>query len=219
MIFMAAVALWFFTAGFSLLDKLQPGASNALGRVSADHEVVQTFTAVSDNLSRVELVINKTDPHSQGSLRLQVLEFEGTQADGAPILGEALRESRLDTGSFDYLGGHRFQFDPLTVSPGAVYALRVTSDSTETAEVWLMGSGSDPYKGGSLFKDGIPANGDLYFALYQSTDAGGLLDKNIPFRPAPLNSAILFGILFILGAGSFGWLLAEIAGVNKRNKT
>jgi len=204
-------ALWFFTADFPYQDRIQQVAGNAFGPVDSAHELMQTFKVSSDSLSRVDLYINKDDPGSQGRLRLQIMEYKGTQPDGAPDVGEVLGETELDTGSFDYVGVQQFEFEPVTVTPGATYAFRVSSNDAAPAGVWVMGSDADQYSGGSLFKDGMPVNGDLYFALFHEEDAAGLLAKNEPFRPWPLDSPVLFAILFLVGAGSFGWLLWEVA--------
>lgn len=219
---MAAAGLWLFTVSFPELDKKQPDAGAALGAVDAKHEIVQTFVAPEDRISRVELVLNKIDPTSGGSLRLQIVEFLGSHSDGTPSLGNILSESRLDTGTFDYLGGHRFDFDQLSVTPGSQYALRLVSDNPPQAGVSPFGTEADAYKDGRLYKDGYPVKGDLYFEIYHSTGIAGLLAKNEAFRPWPLKRAIFFEGLFVAGAGLVGLLLWEMAASGsapKRGKT
>ncbi|MCL4472805.1 MAG: hypothetical protein M1539_05960 [Actinobacteria bacterium] len=213
---MMIAALWLFTASFPYLDEIQPAAGDAAATLNANHEYVQTFTAEADSISRIELILDKMDPKSQGSMRFEIREYKGTDPEGSPVLGDVLREVTLDIGSFDYMGGHRFEFDPLPVTSGAVYAIRLTSDNPEDKSIWVMGTATNDYKGityikGTLFENGEPNRGELYFVLYHNTGIAGLLAKIVPFRPEPLSSAVFFEALFVIGAGSFGWLLWEVA--------
>lgn len=210
LVFMAVALLWVFTASFHLQDKAQIRSGNAPGLVDSDHELTQTFAAVSENLSRVEVVVNKEDPDAGGTLKIQIYSFEGDQPDGSPVLGEVIGEDSLDLGSFDYLGGQRLDFDQIVTSPGDVYAMRFTIEGNGDASIRLMGFDEDVYGDGRAYQDGMPLEGDIYFVLYHRTDIEGLLDKIAPFHPVPLGSAVLFVALFIIGAGSFGWLLSEI---------
>ena len=217
---LAVASLWLFTASFPELDEIQPAAGDAAATLNAGNEYVQTFTAESDSISRIELVLDKMDPKSQGNMRFEIREYKGIDPEGSPVLGDVLREVTLDTGSFDYMGGHRFEFDPLPVANGALYAIRLTSDNPEDKSIWVMGTATNDYKGitykgGALFDNGEPNKGELYFVIYHNTGISELLAKIVPFRTEPLSSAFFFEAIFVIGAGSFGWLLWEVGSGGK----
>ena len=223
---MAAAAIWLFSASYPELEQIQPASEDAAATLNADHEFVQTFTATSDSISRVVLILDKMNPKSQGTMRFQLMEYKGTDPEGSPVFGDFLRDVSLDTQSFDYRGGQRFEFDSQPLTEGAMYAIRLTGDNRPDESVWVLGTATNDfkgivYKGGVLYDNGAPTRGELYFEIYQNTSISGLLAKIVPFRPEPLSSAAFFEALFVIGAGSFGWLLWEVGagtGAGKREE-
>lgn len=220
-LFMAAAAVWLATADFPLIDSLQFVSSEERA-VSSGHELVQTFTATGENISRVDLVLVKTPAGPSGELELRIFEASEVQSAetsdaGAapphtPLTGETLAETTLDMDTFDYSSIRRLEFEPVTVTPGRLYAFSLTSDVPETAAIEPGANPKDEYAGGSLYIDSRPAEGDLYFAIFRSAGAGEMLNKMEPWRPFPLDSVVLVFAMFVAGAGAFGWLLWSVAG-------
>lgn len=233
-LFMAVAAIWLATADFPLIDRLQFVSTIPERAVSSGHELVQTFTATADNISRVDLVLVKSQQGPAGELDLRIVEAgdsstddtsvveapvdDAPQADApvqvevAPVSATTLAETTLDTGTFDYTAIRRFEFEPAPLKPGETFAFSLNSDDPEENAVHPGSNPNDEYTGGRLYIDGKPEKGDLYFAIFHSAGAGGLIEKMEPWRPFPLNSPVLIVALFLAGAGAFGWLLWAVAG-------
>jgi len=206
----AVAAGWFATEEFSSVDKIQLVSSEADWPASYGHELVQTITAKQDEISRIDLVLGRKQPNPGGELRVRIVDTGGVDSVGAPMSGEVLRETILDTSSYDYNAIRRIEFEPVKVVPGGTYAVRLTSDDPREAAVIPGSSKEDSYDGGQLYYDGKPEETDLYFAFYHSDGADGLLRKMEPWRPFPLSSPVFVIVLFLAGAAAFGWLLHEI---------
>ncbi len=215
----AVAALWLATLNIQLIDRLQFNGASPMRPVSSGHELVQTVTAPGDNISRIDLTLGKRRFDAEGTLRLQLIEVRGIGADGILDLGETLREATLDTGSFKYTTARRFEFEPVAVTSGGTYAIRLTSDDPGDIAVMPGASPSDVYTGGRLYIDGTPTDADLYFALFHDAGLGGLMEKMASFRPFPLNSAAVIIFIFLIGAAVFGWLLWLVAGGGRVGRT
>ncbi|MBI5870211.1 MAG: hypothetical protein HZB44_04530 [Actinobacteria bacterium] len=237
LLFMAIAAIWLATSDFALIDRLQFVSSVPERAVSDGHELVQTFTATGENISRIDLVLVKSQQGPAGELNLRVVEVneeparelnpEAASAAGAaaeaptsattapvkaPTLGTTIAETTFDTGSFDYTAIRTLEFEPVPLTPGRTYAFVLTSDDPEDSAIHPGSNPNDEYARGRLYIDGEPQKGDLYFAIFHSDGADGMLEKLEPWRPFPLSSPILLVALILTGAGAFGWLLWSVAG-------
>jgi hypothetical protein len=209
----AAAAVWLALAGFQILDRIQFVSSEEGPAISSGREIVQSLTAAGENISRVDLVLSQQNQEARGGeLQLELVPLREEGETSGLVLGEALRQARLDTGSFSYPSVISFEFDPVPVTPGGGYAIRLTSNSPEGSAVTPAMNPKDEYAGGRLYVDGAPQPGDLYFAVFHRAGAGGLLKKIEPWRPFPLDRSPFYIILFLTGAAATGWLLAEMAG-------
>lgn len=231
-LFIAITTIWLATADFSLIDRLQFVSSVPERAVSDGHELVQTFTATGENISRIDLVLVKSQQGPAGELDLRVVEAgeaaaeEGNAEDAAaaapasattapekaPALGATIAETSFDTGSFDYIAIRSMEFEPVPLTPGKTYAFVLTSDDPEESAIQPGSNPNDEYTSGRLYIDGEPQEGDLYFAIFHSDGADGMLEKLEPWRPFPLSSPILIVAMILIGAGVFGWLLWSVAG-------
>jgi hypothetical protein len=201
---MAVTALvWLLTADFAAIDILRFDDVSRMPTLGEGHTVVQTFVAPRDGLSRVDLNI---EPGPSATGRLQFDLLESPAPDRLPS-GEPLRELDVDIGSLESEGMQRFRFEPVAGSGGKTYAVQLTG----TGDVSPRGSAGNVLPAGVLFVDGKPTGGDLSLAVYHTSGIGGLLEKNLPFRPPVLSSPAFFVTLFTVAAASFGWLLWTLA--------
>ncbi|MHB1391304.1 MAG: hypothetical protein ACYCXF_08795 [Thermoleophilia bacterium] len=208
----ALAAIWLATAHFQIIERLQFVGAAPMRPVSSGHELLQTFTAPTDQISRIDLTLSKPDPGVGGRLLIQLVEISAQDTEAGIAVGAPLREVSFDTQSLDYTVINRFEFEPVAVRPGGIYGIRLTSDDPEEIAVRAGASPGSDYDGGRLFIDGKPTDADLYFALFREGDAGELLQKIGPFRPFPLNSTAFNLAVLLVGAGAFGWLLWAVAG-------
>ncbi|MDO8736012.1 MAG: hypothetical protein Q7K29_02905 [Thermoleophilia bacterium] len=213
MVLVAAVAaIWLGTTSFPILDKSQIVSGAQLPPVSAGHELIQTIRAPKDTMSRIDLMLGKPDKEANGELKFQLVEVVGPDDGSALELGETLREVELDTGSFEYTSRQSFEFETVDVTPGATYAIRLTSNDPENIAAipggWLI----DNYNGGRVYIDGEVTQADLYLGIFHDAGAGEILEKMQPWRPTPLNHGSVIVVFFLIGAATFGWLLWVVAG-------
>lgn len=206
----AAAALWLATADFALIDRLQQG-SDEQQPVSTGRDLAQTFTTPGENISRVDLVIAGAPGGDAGELVMQVVTADTPLAGDGFAGSEVLAVASLDAGSLDYSAIRRLEVGPVSVVPGEPYAFTLSSAAADDEPVEMGANPRDEYPGGSLYIDGVPAEGDLYFALFHGDGSGGMLERMEPWRPFPLSSSGLIVALLLVGAGAFGWLLREIA--------
>ena len=203
--------IWLTTATFSLVDKNQVLGHASMQPVSAGHELVQTFKAPGDRISRIDLILNKPNPGQDGELRIQLVEASSTDNADTVILGKTLKEISLDTKTFDLSSRYSLDFELVDVIPGNSYAIRLTSDDLEETAVNPGGWEVNNYSRGRLFVDSEPTDADLYFALFHNTGVRETLGKMKPWRPYPLNRGFFVVGLFLIGAFAFGWLLRLVA--------
>jgi len=213
MLLVTAVAIvWLATTSFPIMDKSQVLSSAELPPVSEGHELVQTIKAPGNTISRIDLILGKPYADADGELRFELVEVTSAEGSGTLQLGETLREVTLDTGKFDYLSRHSFEFESLDVTPGKTYAIRLTSDAPADSAVRPNGWTVDNYSGGQVYVDGVPTGSDLYLGIFHDAGAGEILDKMKPWRPFPTNNSYFIVGLFLAGAAAFGWLLWVVAG-------
>ncbi|MFA6001000.1 MAG: hypothetical protein WC828_02685 [Thermoleophilia bacterium] len=208
----AAAAVWLLVSGFPLMDRFQFDCNNTLKPMAEGHELVQTFVAPEDGLSRVDLRFYENDTVGEQDLVFELWDVLGSNPDGTPVLGEKIRESRVSSRDVALFWMHRFEFEPVADSQGKTYAMRITSSAPDGAALRLRASNKDVYDGGAVFQDGKVEDADLSFVLFHEAGVWQALDRISPFRPFPLNSAGLFVAVFLLAAAAFGWLLWYIAG-------
>ncbi|MFA5802759.1 MAG: hypothetical protein WC911_09840 [Thermoleophilia bacterium] len=207
-----AAAVWLLGSGFPLMDRFQFDCNNSLEPVGEGHELVQTFIAPEDGLSRVDLRFDVGEAVGEQDLVFELWEIAGSNADGTPVLGDRLREARVSSRDVAVFWMHRFEFEPVADSGGKTYAMRITSSAPEGNALKLRASDKDVYEGGAVFQDGKPEDADLSFALFHEAGAMQTLERIKPFRPFPLNRAEFFVVVFLAASAAFGWLLWYIAG-------
>lgn len=208
---LAAAVLWLAGSSFPLIDRLLFDNTNYMRPLSNGHIFVQTFKAPLDNLSRVDIQIDKASSQTTGSLHFQLAEITGEGDLLAPgVWGKVIRRIDFDAADIDPYEWHRFKFSPIPDSGGKNYAVMLWGEAPETDGIRPRGSGGDRYQEGILFIDGKKADFDLSLSLFHETNAPELLAKNSPFRPWPLSSRLLFVFLFLVGTVAFGWLLGVI---------
>jgi len=208
----AAAAVWLLGSGFPLMDRFQFDCNNSLRPVSEGHELVQTFVAPEDGLSRVDLRFDVGDSVGEQDLVFELRETGGSGPDGTPVLGDKIREARVSSRDVAVFWMQRFEFEPVTDSRGKTYAMRITSLAPDGSALRLRASNKDVYEGGAVFQDGRAEDADLSFALFHEAEALQALERIKPFRPFPLNRAEFFVAVFLIAAAAFGWLLWYIAG-------
>lgn len=199
---MSLLALaWLFGSSYQVIDFLRLDGTKYLPPLEDGHQVVQTFRAPHDGLSRVDIMVEQGEA-SAGEVRFELME--APNLDQVPNFTATLREVHTDVSSLGSTGMHRFEFDPVQDSGGRSFAVRLSGSGN-------VRYGGDSLSGAFLFLDDKPVSGDLGFVVFHATDISGLLTKVSSFRPYLLKSATFFIGIFILGAACFGWLLWMIA--------
>jgi len=198
---MSLLALvWLSNASYQIIDFLRVDDTVHLPALEDGHQVVQSFIAPEDGLSRVDIMIVQGGS-SGGQVKFELLSVSDLSL--VPDDATTIREVHEDVSSLESTDPHRFEFEPVPDSAGRAYAVRLSGNG-ETR------SGSDSLLG-DLFLDGRPIAGDLRFAVFHTTGIGGLLARIAPFRPLWLGSSSFFIGLFTVGAACCGFLLWMIA--------
>lgn len=209
--FMAIVAgAWFFGSSYDLMDTFEYKCAIMIEPMSTRKDVVQTFEAPEDNLSRIDVYLGIMGLSGDEQISFELYEVEGDpSAPGLQPLKKKVREASLKPELFFWM--HRIGFEPIADSGGKTYAMKLKGTPSPGSDVRPWASGSDTYHGGTLYLDGIPTGRDLSFALFHEEGAGGIFDRLKPFRPFPLGSGVFFSLLLLTAGGAFGWLLRIIA--------
>lgn len=216
-----ASGLWLFASTFNFMDRgdLPYRPTILLDPLSAGHEVVQTFQAPENELSRVDILLN-VPSHGGGDIAFELYDLGyGWEASRPPVLEKKVREVIVKPG-FDNISLHRFSFGPIEDSRGRSYAIKlgggmggapVQPRASEANAICANVYCDRLHLDGGLFIDGRPTDRDLVFELFHQDGAAGFFARIDPFRPFPLNRGFFFISLLLAASGSLGWLLAVVA--------
>lgn len=208
----AVTALWFFESSYQFLDRYQYNVQTLLGPLRAGSDVVQTFRAPENGLSRIDLDLDlQPESREEVVLELYDLGVDPVASDKPPALENKVREIRKTPAPLMFSMLQRFSFDPIPDSAGRNYAIRLgLGGAGGGAPVEPKVSDADAYADGSLFVGDNPAGKDLRFALFHEDGPAGIFARIESFRPYPLNRSYFFTALLLGAAGSFGWLVRKI---------
>lgn len=208
----AVAALWFFGSSYHFLDRYQFNGLTLLPPLSDSSDVVQTFRAPENGLSRVDLDLSIESYQGGEEVVFELYALgEGLSTAERPVLANKVREVRKKP-DFTCCMLQRFSFEPIEDSGGRIYAIRLGRGSRDGGgPVQPRVSDIDAYADGGLFVEGKPTGKDLKFALFHEDGAGGIFARLKPFRPFPLDQGFFFTAMLLAAAGSFGWLLRVVA--------
>lgn len=209
-----ALALGLVVVAYSVLNQIQMPVegqdthTDLAGQIVGGETVGQTFLSRYNHLHRVDIFMGT---YARPNTREVIFHLK--TAPEAPDDVFALSFNASDVEDYGY---HSFAFPPIPDSAGRAFFFYVESPlSVEGNAISIWMQPRDLYPQGTMFRNGVPAGGDLRFqAYYQGSyrdKVMALLDRLAANKPSIWGEKRFYILLIVMTVGGAAWLLTQTA--------
>ncbi|MFZ5917799.1 MAG: DUF6541 family protein [Chloroflexota bacterium] len=148
-------------------DAAQPLSAQPAGEIAGERSVGQTFVALDDGLSRIDVLLATYARHNSGRLVFGLRQ--------APAGADDLVRIEVEAATIRDNAYHAFRFDPIPDSGGrSFYFFLQAPEAAPGNAVTVWQSALDIYPGGSAVVAGQPQSTDLVFRAFTRYDLAEL---------------------------------------------
>jgi hypothetical protein len=203
-----AVVVYSALAQIQMPVEGQDTHSELVGQLVGGETAGQTFLARYNHLYRIDLFMS-----TYARPNTQPIVFHLKKAPDAP---DEIFQLSFNAGEVKDYAYHSFTFPPVPDSAGQTYYFYLESPSSvegDALSIWLQPH--DLYPQGTMFRNGVPAIGDLRFqAYYQGSykdKVAALLDRLVANKPSIWGEKWLYILLGTATAGMTIYFLFQTA--------
>lgn len=207
-----ALALGLVIVAYSALNQIQMPIetqdthTESVGQIVSGETVGQTFLARYNHLHRIDIFMGT---YARPNTREVIFHLKTAPDAPDDVLTLPFNASEVEDYAY-----RSFTFSPIPDSAGRTFYFCVESPSSvegDAITIWMQPR--DLYLQGMMFRNGVPAGGDLHFqAYYQGSyrdKATALLDRLVEKKPSIWGERWLYILLAMVTIGGAAWLLSQ----------